>query len=74
MLYVSGVIENIFKDIKSEPMVNTKQIYHYCPQLNNYRTILECKVNNKKLKFISPIPSSPIRKSKQNRLVEVSIN
>ncbi|VVC38331.1 Codanin-1, C-terminal domain [Cinara cedri] len=66
-------IGNIFKDIKSDLLINTKQIYHYCPQLNTYRNILECKVDNKKLKFISPVLSSPIRKVKQNQLVELEL-
>lgn len=73
ILCVSGIIENAFKDIKNYPVVNTKQMYHYCPQLNNYRIILQCKVNNKKLKFISPIPSSPMRKGKKNQLLEVYV-
>lgn len=72
-IYILENVEKVFKDIKIGLIVNTKQIYHYCPQLNNYRTILECKVNNKKLKFVSPTISSPCRKTNQNRLIEVSI-
>lgn len=63
----------MFKESKSGPIINIKQIYHYCPQLNNYRNILECKVDNKKIKFVLPSPSSPSRKTNQNRLIEVSI-
>lgn len=63
----------MFKESKSGPIVNIKQIYHYCPQLNNYRNILECKVNNKKIKFVSPTLSSPSQKVNQNHLIEVSI-
>lgn len=63
----------MFKEAKSGPIVNIKHIYHYCPQLNNYRNILECKINNKKIKFVSPTLSSPSRKANQNRLIEVSI-
>jgi len=71
---VSGLVENTFKEFKMGPIVNTKQIYHYCPQLNNYRTILECKVSNKKIKFISPTLSSSSRKVNQNHLTEVCKN
>lgn len=69
-----GIIESVFKECKSGLIVYTKQIYHYCPQLNNYRTILESKVNNnKKIKFVSPTISSPSRKVHKNHFVEVSI-
>lgn len=72
MLYIPDLVANIFKELKNGPLVNTKQIYHYCPQLSNFRTILECTVNNKKIKFIAPTLSSPSRKVNQNRQVEVS--
>lgn len=66
------LVQNVFKESKSGPVVNTKQIYQYCPQLNNYRTILECKVNSKKIKFISPTLSSSC-KTGNNRLIEVRL-
>lgn len=75
LLNVLDLAECVFKELKSGPIVNIKQIYHYCPQLNNYRTILESKVNNnKKIKFVSPTISSPGSKVNKNHLVEVCIN
>lgn len=74
MLYdVSGLFEHFVKELKNGIIVNTKQIYHYCPQLNNYRTVLESKVNNKKIKFLSPTVSLPSRKMNQNHQIEVNI-
>lgn len=69
---ISGLFENV-KQFKNGVIVNTKQIYHYCPQLNNYRTVLESKVHNKKIKFLSPTVSIPSRKINQNHQIEVSI-
>lgn len=74
MLYVSDLVYNVFKKFKIGPLINTKQIYRYCPQLNNYRNILECKVSNKKIKSISPKFSSSTRKVNQNHLTDVSID
>lgn len=71
--YVLGTVEIMFKEFKSSHLVNIKQIYHYCPQLNNYRNILESKVNHKKMKFVSPTLSSPCRKINKNHLIEVFI-
>jgi len=70
---VSDFIENVAKELKNDLVVNTKQIYHYCPQLNNYRTVLESKVHNKKIKFLSPTVSLPSQKINQNRQIEVSL-
>lgn len=70
---VLDLVENVVKELQNDLIVNTKQIYHYCPQLNNYRTVLENKVNNKKIKFLSPIVSLPSQKINQNRQIEVSI-
>jgi len=74
MLYdVSGLFENFLKELNNGIIVNTKQIYHYCPQLNNYRTVLESKVSNKKIKFLSPTVSIPNRKINQFHQIEVNI-
>jgi len=70
---LTGLFENFVKELKNGIIVNTKQIYHYCPQLNNYRTVLESKVYNKKIKFLSPTVSIPSRKINQNHQIEVSI-
>jgi len=70
---ILDLAENVVKELQNDLIVNTKQIYHYCPQLNNYRTVLESKVNNKKIKFLSPIVSLPSQKINQNRQIEVSI-
>jgi len=70
---VSDLVENVAKELKNGLIVNTRQIYHYCPQLNNYRTVLESKVNNKKIKFLSPTVTLPSRKINQNRQIEVNI-
>lgn len=71
--YVSDLTENIVKELKNGLIVNTKQIYRYFPQLNNYRSLLENKVNNKKIKFLSPTVSVPSQKINQNRRIEVGI-
>lgn len=73
VFYPIGLFENFVKELKNGITVNTKQIYHYCPQLNNYRSVLESKVNNKKIKFLSPTVSIPSRKINQNHQIEVSI-
>lgn len=67
-----SIFENV-KELKYDLIVNTKQIYHYCPQLNNYRTVLEGKVNNKKIKFLSPTVSLPSRKINQNHQIELEL-
>lgn len=67
-----GLLENTFKEFKTDQLVNTKLIYQYCPQLKNYRSILECKVSNKKIKFVSPILSSTGQKGNQQHLIEVN--
>jgi hypothetical protein len=67
-----GILENTFKEFKIDQLVNTKLIYQYCPQLKNYRSILECKVSNKKIKFVSPIISSTSQKGNPHRLIEVN--
>lgn len=68
-----SIFENFVKELKNGIIVNTKQIYHYCPQLNNYRTVLENKVNNKKIKFLSPTVSIPSRKINQNHQIELEL-
>ncbi|XP_025191924.1 codanin-1 isoform X1 [Melanaphis sacchari] len=68
-----NLVENVVKELKNDLIVNTKQIYHYCPQLNNYRTVLESKVNNKKIKFLSPTVSLPNQKINQNRQIELEL-
>lgn len=68
-----GLIENAFKEFETDQLLNTKLIYQYCPQLNNYRSILQCQGSHKKIKFLSPAHSSPSRKGNQQRLIEVSI-
>lgn len=73
VFYTIGLFEHFVKELKNGITVNTKQIYHYCPQLNNYRSVLESKVNNKKIKFLSPTVSIPSRKINQNHQIEVSI-
>lgn len=70
---LTGLFENFVKELKNGIIVNTKHIYHYCPQLNNYRSVLERKVNNKKIKFLSPTVSIPSRKINQNHQIEVSM-
>ncbi|XP_050528822.1 codanin-1 [Daktulosphaira vitifoliae] len=68
------VVENIRSALKNGPIVNTKQLYHYCPQLNNFRAILENKNNNKKQKFVSPTLRSTNRKDiKQKHLIELEL-
>ncbi|XP_025415037.1 codanin-1 [Sipha flava] len=66
----TSILENTFKEFKIDQLVNTKLIYQYCPQLKNYRSILECKVSNKKIKFVSPIISSTSQKGNPHRLIE----
>ncbi|XP_050426498.1 codanin-1 isoform X2 [Adelges cooleyi] len=67
-------VENVCNALKNDPIVCAKRLYHYCPQLNNYRTILENKTNGKKQKFVSPTLRSTSRKEiQQKRLVELEL-